>query len=71
MTYLDELSEREDPTLESTREEMKTKCQTWVEYCDLRASLNDAFGLWDSVRSVPSVVNLQQGLLSNIRFSVE
>ncbi len=50
MTYLNELSAREDPTLDSTREEMKTKCQTWVEYCDLPTSLNDAFELWDAVR---------------------
>ena len=52
MTYLDELSARENPTLESTRDEMKTKCQTWVEYCDLSASLNDAFEIWDAVRDV-------------------
>jgi hypothetical protein len=69
MTYLDELSDREDPTLESTREEMKTKCQTWVEYCDLRASLSDAFELWDSVRRVPTVVNLNRAYRFNIRSS--
>ena len=71
MTYLDELSAREDPTLESTREEMRTKCQTWVEYCDLPASLNDAFELWDAVRKVDLIFNLSRKTLIRLRFSEE
>lgn len=49
MTYLDELSTREEPTSELTREEMKIKGQSWVQYSDFRGSLDDAFRLWDSV----------------------
>ncbi len=49
MTYLDELCTRDDPTLESAREEVKVKTQSWVQYCDFPASLQDSFRLWDSV----------------------
>lgn len=49
MTYLDELCTRDDPTLETTRSEMKVKSQSWIEYCDFPGSLEDALHLWDAV----------------------
>ena len=64
MTYLDELSGRETPTFEDTRNEMKTKCQTWVEYCDLPGSLNDAFQLWDAVCSAQTMIDFYEQLLN-------
>ena len=66
MTYLDELSAREDPTSESTREEMRIKCQTWVEYCDLPVSLNDAFELWDAVREIDPVFTVKEPSLIRV-----
>lgn len=49
MTYLDELCTRDDPTLETTRSEMKVKSQSWIEYSDFPGSLDDALHLWDAV----------------------
>ena len=49
LTYLDELCTREDPTSESTREEMKSRGQGWAVYCDFKASQQQALQLWDAV----------------------
>ncbi|KAL8874440.1 MAG: hypothetical protein Q9174_000233 [Haloplaca sp. 1 TL-2023] len=49
LTYLDELCTREDPTSESTREEMKSRGQGWAVYCDFNASQQQALQLWDAV----------------------
>lgn len=53
-TYLDELSLRDDPNSESARAETKEKGQGWVINSEFKASLNDAFHLWDAVRKEQS-----------------
>ncbi|KAL8768917.1 MAG: hypothetical protein Q9209_004972 [Squamulea sp. 1 TL-2023] len=47
--YLDELFVREDPTSETTRDEITTRSQGWVVYSDFKASQQLAFRLWDAV----------------------
>lgn len=47
--YLDELFVREDPTSETTREEMTSKSQGWVVHSDFKASRELAYRLWDAV----------------------
>ena len=49
MNYLDELSIHDDPKSEATRKEAEIKTQGLVEYCNLPASLNDMFLIWDAV----------------------
>lgn len=47
--YLDELFVREDPTSETTREEMTSRGQGWVIHSDFKASQQLAYQLWDAV----------------------
>ncbi|KAL8801382.1 MAG: hypothetical protein Q9182_004496 [Xanthomendoza sp. 2 TL-2023] len=47
--FLDELFTREDPLSEETREEILARSQGWLAYCDIGASLQCAFQLWDAV----------------------
>ena len=49
MHYLDDLSNYEDPTSESTRAEVKKKGQEWIMHGDFSGSLDDAFRIWDAV----------------------
>ena len=49
MCYLDYLQAEPDPTSETVREDLKTKCQEWFLNSDSRDSLNDAYRIWDSV----------------------
>ena len=50
MSYLDELSGKDNPTDPLTRQNQKSIAQVWVPYCDFNASLGDALQLWDAVR---------------------
>ncbi len=56
MCYLDYLQAEPDPTSEKVREEMKTKCQEWIQNSDFRGSLNDAYRIWDSVSGSVDVI---------------
>ncbi|KAL8995584.1 MAG: hypothetical protein Q9169_004695 [Polycauliona sp. 2 TL-2023] len=55
--YFDELFVREDPTSETTREEMASRSQGWVVHCDFKASQELAFRLWDAVYHGLKVAN--------------
>ena len=41
----------DDPTSKGFRDTMKGKCQIWLKFSDFAGSLEDAFKLWDAVRS--------------------
>lgn len=49
LQYLDELSGRAEPTLETTRNEMKNRGPDLMKYCDFELSLQHGFQLWDAV----------------------
>ncbi|KAL8735967.1 MAG: hypothetical protein Q9166_000529 [cf. Caloplaca sp. 2 TL-2023] len=49
LNYLDELFTREDPTSETTREEISGRGQGWVIHGDFKASQQLAFQLWNAV----------------------
>ncbi|KAI4261954.1 MAG: hypothetical protein L6R42_002863 [Xanthoria sp. 1 TBL-2021] len=55
--YLDELFVREDPTSETTREEMTSRGQGWVIHSDFKASQQLAYQLWDAVYQGVKVAN--------------
>lgn len=54
MHYLDELCNRENPTSNETKLEVKLEGQvSWLAGSDFSESLDDVFNLWDAV-SQPS-----------------
>ncbi|KAL8710079.1 MAG: hypothetical protein Q9220_005351 [cf. Caloplaca sp. 1 TL-2023] len=49
LTYLDQLHERDDPTSEATREEMKIHGREWVIHSEFDINYQHALQLWDAV----------------------
>ena len=48
-TYLDELHNKDDPTSESERADMKVKGKGWLRNGDFQASFDNGMKLWDAV----------------------